>query len=54
MDRLLQKLANVALQDSEPGVFSVQLDLFGHMLNRQLTNVEEIIVPTTLKSGFNS
>lgn len=56
MDGLLQNLANGAnavLQGGEPGVFSGQLDAFGRLLNRHLTDEEEIIVPVILKSGFN-
>lgn len=56
MDELLQNMANAAnavLQGGEPGLFSDQLDSFGALLNRHLTDEEEIIVPVILKSGFN-
>lgn len=56
MDGLLQAMANGAnavLQGGEPGVFADQLDAFGRMLNRHLTDEEEIIVPVILKTGFD-
>lgn len=56
MDELLQNMANGAnavLQGGEPGLFADQLDGFGRLLNRHLTDEEEIIVPVILKTGFS-
>jgi len=56
MDELLQNMANGAnavLQGGEPGRFADQLDEFGRLLNRHLTDEEEIIVPVILKTGFS-
>lgn len=55
MDGLLHgmaEVANAALGGGEVGVFSVQLEAFGALLNRHLEDEEDIIVPVILTSGF--
>lgn len=56
MDGLLQNMANGAnavLQGGEPGEFAKILGDFDRLLNRHLTDEEEIIVPVILKTGFD-
>jgi hemerythrin-like domain-containing protein len=60
MDGLLQDMAkgaNAVLQADEnvdvAGVFSEELSRFSTLLERHLTDEEEIVVPVILKSGFS-
>lgn len=56
MDRLIHDMANAAnavLQGGAVGVFQESLDRFGTLLERHLTDEEEIIVPVILQSGFD-
>ena len=55
MDGLLHGMAaqaNAVLQGGEAGPFADAARGFGHMLDRHLTDEEDIIVPVILKSGF--
>ncbi len=55
MDGLLHSVAqgaNSVLQGAEVSPFSAQLDRFATLLERHLTDEEEIIVPVILNSGF--
>lgn len=56
MDGMLNDLAgaaNALLQGGEPGVFLDALSGFGALLERHLTDEEEIVVPVILNSGFD-
>jgi iron-sulfur cluster repair protein YtfE (RIC family) len=55
MDALLNGVAegaNAVLQGGEIGPFGETLDRFGQLLERHLTDEEEIVVPVILHSGF--
>lgn len=55
MDTLLHDMAqgaNAVLQGGEAGVFLDQLNGFGGLLERHLTDEEEIVVPVILDTGF--
>lgn len=56
MDGLLHDMAqeaNAVLQGGETGVFLDRLNGFAHLLERHLTDEEEIVVPVILATGFN-
>lgn len=56
MDGLLHDMANGAnavLQGGEAGPFLERLDGFTTLLERHLTDEEEIVVPVVLKTGFS-
>lgn len=56
MDGLLHDMAqwaNAVLQGGETGVFLDRLNGFAHLLERHLTDEEEIVVPVILDTGFN-
>lgn len=55
MDSLLHDMArgaNTVLQGGEVSAFQADLDRFAGLLERHLTDEEEIIVPVILQSGF--
>ncbi|QFT58777.1 hypothetical protein FIU94_08060 [Sulfitobacter sp. THAF37] len=55
MDGLLHNMAegaNAVLQGGEVGPFIERLDRFTALLNRHLTDEEEIVVPVVLETGF--
>ena len=55
MDGLLHGMAegaNAVLQGGEIGTFSDRLNGFTTLLNRHLTDEEEIVVPVVLETGF--
>ena len=55
MDRLLHGMAegaNSVLQGGDIGPFVDRIDLFAGLLERHLTDEEEIVVPVILHSGF--
>jgi len=56
MDGLIEGMAqsaNALLQGGDMGVFQDRLTRFGALLERHLTDEEEIIVPVILHSGFD-
>lgn len=55
MDGLLDGAANAAnttLHTQEAGPFLAELERFGRLLDRHLTDEEELVVPVVLSSGF--
>lgn len=55
MDGLLNDMAegaNAVLQGGEAGAFLARVDGFTKLLNRHLTDEEEIVVPVVLDTGF--
>lgn len=55
MDGLLQEMAesaNAVLAGGEVGAFETRLSTFQKLLNRHLTDEEEIVVPVVLQTGF--
>lgn len=56
MDGLLHQMAtgaNAVLQGGEIGIFGDRFERFSTLLERHLTDEEEIVVPVILNSGFN-
>lgn len=55
LDGLLQDMAehaNAVLAGGEVGAFKTRLSAFQKLLNRHLTDEEEIVVPVVLRTGF--
>lgn len=55
MDNALHDLAegaNAVLKGGPPGAFGDRLDVFAQLLDRHLTDEEDLIVPVILRSGF--